>query len=108
MLPSGVHHTVLPSCVHHAVLPSSVCVMFEQMLSSCWQLLVGICQEVVMYLLCGRVRDCVGEFIKLVEGFVDGILIQVKAAQRMHNTRQTGKHTHSTTYSSHSGAVLIK
>ena len=41
------------------------------------------------HLLCGRVRDGVREVIELLERFVDGVLVQVEAAQRVHDTEAT-------------------
>jgi len=41
------------------------------------------------HLLCGGVRYGIREVIELLERFMDGVLVQVEAAQRVHDTEAT-------------------
>ena len=45
--------------------------------------------EEARHLLCGGVRYGIREVIELLERFVDGVLVQVEAAQRVHDTEAT-------------------
>ena len=49
------------------------------------------------YLLGSRVGDGVGEIVKLLDGLLYSILIQVETAERVHNTRERAK-THTLTH----------